>query len=266
MSIDESNPYQASAIDPKPAAGPRGSMEYMRSVHYVFESPKWFVNLLWGGLCLFSTSVIPIVGQLLWMGYQFEIVEELLCRPPSRGYQDFDINRFKEYVVRGVWIFLATLVLMLVIMPVMLILIFAGGAVIAGLAAATEGDEAAVGVGFVVIFAIMFVGGIAFSIVLNIVMAPLIIRAGLTQDFRASFDFAWIKDFVRQMWYETLLSALFLMAVAMLAGILGMLACFVGLYPAMAAITLVQGHLYLQLYQLYLTRGGQPIPLKPATA
>lgn len=265
MSTNDFNPYQASAIDPKPPAGPRGAMEYMRAVQYVFESPKWVMNLVWGSLCILSTSIIPIVGQLLWIGYQFEVVEELLCRPPVKGYPDFDLNRLKEYLMRGLWIFLVTLVLMLVIMPVMLIVVVAVGATVAGLAAATDGDDGDMAVGMIVMFALLFLVALAFSLVMNIVMTPLLIRAGLTQDFRDSFDFAWIKDFVRQMWFETLLAGFFLMAVAMLASIVGLLACLVGLYPAMAAMTLVQGHLYLQLYQLYLTRGGQPIVLKTAT-
>ena len=66
------------------------------------------------------------------------------------------------------------------------------------------------------------------------------------------------------MWLETLLSSLFIIALAMLAMCLGLLAFFVGVFPAMAAVMLMQGHLYLQLYQLYLARGGQKIPLKPS--
>ena len=100
MSTDDFNPYQASKTDPKPAAHQRESLEYMRAVQYVFESPKWMTNLLWGGLCILTTQVIPVVGQLVWMGYQFEIVEDLLHSPSKRGYLDFDANRFKDYLMR----------------------------------------------------------------------------------------------------------------------------------------------------------------------
>ena len=140
MSIDELNPYQASAADPKPL-GPRGSMEYMQAVHYVFESPKWMANLLWGSLCILTTQVIPIVGQLVWMGYQFEIVEDLLSRPPKTGYPDFDVNRLKEYLVRGLWILLVSLVLGLVFAPIMGGIAIAVVLAVLGTAAATGGDE-----------------------------------------------------------------------------------------------------------------------------
>jgi hypothetical protein len=101
MSIDDTNPYQATATEPKPPAGPRGSMEYMQSFHYLFESEKWIANFLWGGLALLTTSVIPVAGQLVLMGYMFEIVEVLLCNPPRKGYPDFDPNRIMDYLKRG---------------------------------------------------------------------------------------------------------------------------------------------------------------------
>lgn len=265
MTTDETNPYQASSIDPKPPkpAGQRAAMEYMRAIQYVFESPKWMMNLLWGSLCILSTSVIPIVGQLLWIGYQFEVVEDLVRNPQRQGYTDFDLNRFKEYLMRGVWVFLVSLVLMVVIMPLTLGFFFGGAAVMAGVLSAAQGDDAAAMIGVIVMMALGFVLLIMLSIVLNVLMTPVMIRAGLTQDFRDSFDFAWIKDFVRQMWVETIFAGLFLMAVGMCAMLIGMLACVVGVYPAMCAVSLAQGHLYLQLYQMYLGRGGQPITLKP---
>ena len=192
MSIDELNPYQASAADPKPL-GPRGSMEYMQAVHYVFESPKWMANLLWGSLCILTTQVIPIVGQLVWMGYQFEIVEDLLSRPPKTGYPDFDVNRLKEYLVRGLWILLVSLVLGLVFAPIMGGIAIAVVLAVLGTAAATGGDEAAMTVGVMIMMAIMIVVMMVLLVVATLVVTPVTIRAGLTQDFRASFDFAWTK-------------------------------------------------------------------------
>ncbi len=262
MSTDDSNPYQASTTDPKPHLGERESMEYMRAINYVTESPKWTMNLLWGSLCILSTQVIPIVGQLLWIGYQFEIVEDLLRHPGRVGYPDFDKDRFKEYLTRGLWIFLVMLVVMVVFAPVMGVMVLGLMAVVGVLGAASGGDEQAIGIGVFVMMAVMMVLMFVFSIVMTVVVTPLTIRAGLTQDFRASFDFAWIKDFMRQMWIETLLAQLFWMASAVLLYLLGALACLIGVFPAVAFVLLVQGHLYMQLYQLYLSRGGQPIPFK----
>jgi hypothetical protein len=35
------------------------------------------------------------------------------------------------------------------------------------------------------------------------------------------------------------------------------------MYAGMAVVFLAQSYMYYQLYMLYLSRGGQPIPLKP---
>jgi hypothetical protein len=47
-------------------------------------------------------------------------------------------------------------------------------------------------------------------------------------------------------------------------GILGEMACFIGLLPVIFLFGgPVVGHAHYQLYRLYLARGGEPIPLKP---
>jgi len=46
---------------------------------------------------------------------------------------------------------------------------------------------------------------------------------------------------------------------------LGTLAFCVGLYAAVAVATLAWSHLAYQLYSVYLSRGGTPVPPKPET-
>jgi hypothetical protein len=57
---------------------------------------------------------------------------------------------------------------------------------------------------------------------------------------------------------------LFLAVSSMVVMFLGMMAFCVGMYPAMAIVMLARAHAEYQLYELYLARGGEPIPL-PAT-
>ena len=78
------------------------SMQYMESVRFPTDNEKWVNNLLWGSLCMLSTSVIPIVGQLIWMGYMFEIVERLHTHR-SEPYQEFTLDKLVDYLMRGVW-------------------------------------------------------------------------------------------------------------------------------------------------------------------
>ena len=61
------------------------------------------------------------------------------------------------------------------------------------------------------------------------------------------------------------LAMLFLLVHRALLAFLGILACYVGMFAVMPFIIPRAGPLYYQLYVLYLSRGGNPIPVKPAT-
>src|SRR5688500_14632260 len=109
------NPY-ASPLAPPVAVQPASMpfkpidrIEYMRAYQYVFESPNWTMNIVWSFLCLISQLLIPVVGQLVMLGYKFEIVDGLL-RTQGTRYPDFDANRFADYLGRSIWPFLVGLV------------------------------------------------------------------------------------------------------------------------------------------------------------
>jgi hypothetical protein len=257
------NPFQASAVA-KPAAAPEPigpfTIEYMRSYNYIFENPNWVMNVLWGFLCILSTAVIPILGQLVLMGYQYEVVESLYLVRGAR-YPDFDINRFADYLGRSIWPFLVNLVVGLVLAPIIVIaaLVLLG---LTGAAASAAGDDVGpliAGLGMLLMFVVL----IALSIGMVIVILPMTLRAGLQQDFGAAFDFAWVKDFVGRTWVEMVLTTLFLMFSSIVVVLLGLLAFCVGMYAGVAVVMLAQAHIMYQLYMLYLSRGGTPIPLKP---
>jgi hypothetical protein len=96
-----------------------------------------------------------------------------------------------------------------------------------------------------------------------LVLVPLKIRASLTQDFAKSFDFGFVKRFVALTWKEMVLSSLFVMAASIVLVPLGMIVFCVGSYFALVLVYFSWTHLHKQLYALYLSRGGEPVPLSP---
>jgi hypothetical protein len=72
----------------------------------------------------------------------------------------------------------------------------------------------------------------------------------------------YLKDFLGRVGTELVLSFLFLLVTAPFVALAGILALCIGLYAAIVVISFAQYHLYYQLYELYLARGGTPIPLK----
>ena len=231
-------------------------IHYMQAFRFVFSSPRWFANLGWASLCMLSMAVIPVVGQLVLLGYLFDVVEALHRHGEDEPYPEFVIDEFGRYLVRGGWVFLVNLVVTLPVMfilaAVFLVLLFGTGVF---------------GGGEPFVLLIVFVGviagaGLLLGVVLGIVLTPLTLRAGLGQDFAGAFSWEFLRDFLGRTWLQTLLVQLFLTLSGIVLGLAGLLLCCVGVYPALALQEFAQHYLYYQLYELYLSRGGMPIPLK----
>lgn len=257
---DASNPYEST---PAKSLRPLGGIQYMRSFHYVFENPIWITNLLFIGLCILSTSVIPVIGQLVFTGYQFAVIEALHRRPGAQ-YLDFDMNKLLDYLVRGFWIFLVGLVVGLAMLPIIggIVILFV---VLIGGAGAAAGDDGAA-IAMMIVIPILVCVILVIGIAINMLYVPLMLRAGLMQDFGAAFDFGFAKQFIRNTWKEMILCALFSMVAAILLMIVGMAMLCVGVYFTMSIAILMQAHLVHQLYELHLARGGDAIPMKPLAA
>lgn len=266
---DPKNPFSSPAVAPEmPPVGVAGyptGIEYLRSYQYIFENPNWMMNVLAGFLCFLvagSVPVVGIVGQLVFLGYQYELIQVLIVTGGTR-YPDFDSNRLLDYLGRSLWPFLVGLVTTLPAVVVFYIGFF-GVLALAVTGAAVGGEEVGAvlavllgGLGMVVLVAVYA----AFIVVIT----PMVLRAGLQQDFAAAFDFGWVLDFAKKMWLETLLTGLFVWATGMLLIVAGMLVFCIGTYAAVAVMMLAHSQLCYQLYMVYLGRGGKPIPMKPLT-
>ncbi len=261
-------------------------MEYLLAYRFVFQSRNWVKNLLVGSLSLF----VPIVGMMVFVGYLFEVIEWLHRRrqedklpwverpdapaapppdavqaeprPPATylqdaaegAYPDFDVNRLQNYLTRGVWPFLVQLVVHL---PVSFLFIglYVVAMVLVGVGGATGGPVWV----YVTIFLAVFALAVVLAIASMVLVVPLYLRAGLSRDFGSAFSMAYLKDFLSRVGKELILSQLYLQASGALLSVVGMLACYVGIFPAMALWTMAAHHLEYQLYELYLERGGAPI-------
>lgn len=236
---------------------PQTSLDCMRGYQYITENPNWMQNVLFVAVC----NLIPFIGPILVTGYQFEVADSLLHPKNRRNYVDFTFDRFQPYLLRGLWPFLATLIASMVMSAVMVPVFFLGFFVMAMIGAAAGNDAGGVValLGIVMVFLLIML----LSLGTVIVMTPLSLRAGYSQDLATAFDFGFIKDFVRRMWKETLIVTLFLMVSSIPLMLAGLLLCGIGIYFAAAILLMAQAHLYdYQLYAIYLSRGGMPIPRK----
>jgi uncharacterized protein DUF4013 len=260
MSLDQATaPTEAGGPVAGEIAAARTRLEYFRAYQQALQSPNWFVNLLWGMLAYFSSGVIPIVGPMVWTGYLYECLE-VLATTRGRTFPDFDVNRFGEYLTRGLWPFLVQLVIWLALWATWIV-VYVGLFIVLAIAGAA-GEQYAplvMAVGFP-----LLVLALATVVVLPLVLlAPLMLRAGLSQDLSATFQLSWCADFLRRVGMEIAASTLFLLITGSILTVLGCTLLGVGTYLAFAWITMASTHLSWQLYELYLARGGAPVPLKP---
>jgi hypothetical protein len=226
-------------------------MKYLYAYRFVFESPKWLANLVASTIC----QLVPYVGPIVFLGYGFEMMEALHRRKQSR-YPDFDTNRLMPYLLRGLWPFLVQLVASL---PLALILIVVFFCLAMGVVLAPD-DKRPLLLG--VLVPIFFLAILLLGSLFALVVIPLVLRAGLMQDFSQAFSRAFVMDFIKRVWLEVILLNLFVFATSLVLTLAGMLVFYFGAFAAAGLIAYAQIHLLHQIYELYLQRGGTPIPIK----
>jgi hypothetical protein len=102
----------------------------------------------------------------------------------------------------------------------------------------------------------------ATSLVSGVLLSAAVTRAELTEDFGESLKFGALWDYFRRTWKDALLSSFVFGLLAVPLVLLGMMLCFVGMYFAIVLLQVAAMHLRWQIYEVYLARGGAPIPVK----
>jgi hypothetical protein len=235
-------------------------MNYTAAISDFFKSPKWMMNLLLGGVCV----LIPIVGPMVLLGW---LITGFWARQDENfeTFPEFDFSNFGKYLERGLWPFLvafvASMAISIVMVPVawilMIPMMLAGG-----FSSDAHQANAVSCLGLVAGLLMMLVWAVMI-ICLMLVLVPLKIRASLTQDFAKSFDLGFVKRFVALTWKEMVLGSLFVFVTGFAIMCLGMVVFCVGMYFATVLVYFSWTHLHKQLYQLYLSRGGEPVPVSP---
>lgn len=229
-------------------------MNYTASVSDYFKSPKWMMNTLLAGVCVF----IPLIGQIVVKGW---LIMGFWGRDDERPetFPDFDFNNFGKYLERGLWPFLVTLISSLVI-SVPALVIAVPLSMLMGVLTPNDHNSAG-GCAAVLIILLMMIFYFVLIVGLMVVLTPLIIRASIMQDFVPAFNFAFVKRFIALTWKEIILASLFVCVVSLALCAAGAIILCVGMYFALVPAYFAWIHLEKQLYQLYLSRGGDPIPV-----
>ena len=220
-------------------------MKYQQAFRYSLDRQGGFVNLLLLVVC----QLIPVVGGIVVLGYMAEVSVALNRDPELRRHPKFVFDRFVEYLTRGVWPFLISLILTLPLFPIM------GGALIAGLLIDPPGPNNPP----IFAFAFFWAVTVFAAMLASIVTIPMMFHAEMTGkfDFRGAVRFT--LAFLKKVGGLAIITGIVYFFLGWIISIVGLLCCFVGIYLANAVIQMASIHLMVQLYREYLNRGGEPL-------
>lgn len=247
-------------------------MDYLRGWRALRSDPGWVGKVLTATVIFLTAMCIPVVGQIVLIGWS-----ALMLRRAVSGQDtplprlDFDFDYLSKLLNVGFKGFLAQLLWSL---PLYLLgfawaccfyagMIGVGGFMAAG---ASAGGEAGAGVG--ALGSLCMMGGLFlawFAIILAVAMPMQVamIRAELTDDVNAALKFKEVIEMTKMLWRELLVGFFVLGLIGMVAVFGGMLLLFVGVYPATVVVMVIQAYWRAELYQAYLQKGGQPLPIGP---
>ena len=231
-------------------------MKYNDSISDFFKSPHWKMNCLLGAVSIF----IPIVGPIVLGGWHVSILWARGNEEEPANYPAFDFQYFGKYLERGLWPFLVSLAVSVVMVPLMMIFMV-GPLLLTGLSEQASRGQSH---GFpMIMIGCMFVSYLVIMVGFNLLLVPLMLRATITQDFGSAFNPGFVKSFLARTWKDLLVTVLFMFGVSLCLMILAVITCYIGAIFAAPVVIFSWHHLQKQLYQLYIERGGEPVPLSP---
>ena len=218
-------------------------MEYGKAYGYFLNREGGVKGLFLGSLML----LVPVIGPIVFMGYQAEVTEDLERDPDVRDHDPFSFDHFSRYLSRGVWPF----VMSLIVQAILVLFLVAVVAAAAGVGFVTQDFWAA--------YASYFVFLIPATVVASLVSLPLMLHVQLAGKLRVGAAFAFASRFLGKVWGQCLVSLFISTLISGAIATLGYAACCVGILPAAIVIAMAQENLSIQLYRLYLAEGGEPI-------
>ncbi len=242
------------AETPLPAA-PRIEIEYLKGFPFFWRDPGFKNNILLGSIHM----LIPIVGPIVLMGWYCEIIQRLVRRH-SRPIPRLDFSDFGHYLGRGVIPFVVSF---LTTLPMVIVVYF--GVFVFIMILAVLGEQ-----GLVQDFVLLGIGAtggilIFFGLILpaTVLINAFLTFAEITEDFGQSMNFSRAWGYAKRNWKKIITAQLVFIPVAIGGFILGMLACYFGIFPVSLMINLAFLYVRWQIYEYDLSRGGPPLPMKP---
>lgn len=254
-----SNPYQSPGgfdVPPQkfaPYKWNRTSVDYSEAFNFAFSNPNYLLNLILLGI----VNIIPIIGPIVVIGYFYDDYI-LLLREGRPTPSDFKFEKFMAYLQRGVMPFLAALLVGLVL-GMMLAVLIVPVMIIAAIVGQKSEELGAV------IMGSFQLGMIPIQIIMGLIVAPAVLRVGISGKFEEIANYKWALAMVKAVWVHMIVGSIVVGFVSFVGGIVGILLCCIGIIPVAAYISYFNFSLQRQWYEIFTTQGGEPVPVSTET-
>lgn len=219
-------------------------MEFGKAFSYVFEDPDWLKKIGIAAL----VSLIPLVGQIIALGWSLEVTRRLIRREPALLP---DWSDFGGHLIRGLQVFVIGLVYAL---PV--ILVSACQQTIPLLMGNNSDDTVT---SIILVLSICFSCVILiYSIFLGLVLPAAIGNFAATDQLGAGFRFGEVFGLVR----AAPAAYVIVLLASIVSGIvasLGIILCFIGVFLTSAYAYTVNAHFIGQAYNQAMTAKGMQV-------
>lgn len=222
----------------------------LRAIKSIFNGPNWPSNLLWLTLAALLQSFV--VGSIFLLGYGASLLRAR-AGLPDQASPDIDSERLGDYFLQGLWPFLVYLVVSMISLVVVTIPLLISLAILVAFGS-QMGEAGGVVVAMAVIPLIF-----AMIILSTVLIAPITIRAMICQDFQQAFDVGWCISFIKLTFREVTVSMILFLIMGIGVYFVGLAMFCVGVLPAVGLLSGAAMHLLAQWYELFLSRGGEPV-------
>jgi len=218
------------------------SMEYGKAFSYLTEDKDWIKKFLIAA----GLSIIPILGQLVVVGYGLEITRRVIKgeSPSLPEWSDFG-----DFLKKG---FFAAVVIIVYTLPSIILSLCAQAP---QLALAFTDDETTLLVATIVAVCfgcLTFIVAISAGLLTPAALGKVAASGELGAGFRVGEVFGLLR--AKPGVYVIIFIILAVMYLVLVP--VGMLACFIGIYAVVAYAQLVSAHLYGQAYRVASTESS----------
>ncbi len=238
-------------------------MQYLRGWRALRQDPDWLRKI--GIACLLL--MVPFVGGIVVTGWTSLMVRRAVSgQDAPLPRLDLDMDYLGKLLSIGFKAFLAR---MLWSLPLTALSMAMGCCMYIGMfgfafaAAGSNGGSEEMGIGFACVMLGFMMAFFGVMVVAAMPVSIGVLSAEITDDLNAAMRWKDVLRMTRMLAKELILGQLVFFPLVMIAMTISICTLYLGLLPSMVVLQIIGTYWLAEVYQAYLQKGGEPLPVGP---